>query len=306
MPSPQQVRIIDPVLSRVAQGYRNAEMVGYSLFPSVPVYASGGQIIEFGKEAFELYETQRAAAGDVQTMRFGYLGKPYALENHALSGVVPYEHLRDAAAVPGIRLGEMAVTRVMKSLSLRLEKQQADLSRTAATYPTSNKVNVSATPWTDKVNGNPTQDIETAKNAIRSQMGTMPNTVVLSAKAFAAVKSHPLIIDRFKYTGRDSVTAEMLSAIWDVATVRIGGAVYMASGVLTDVWGGDVVVAYVPTSSTGAEEPAYGYTYEMDGHPMVDEPWYDKSKKSWLYPVTHERVAVIAGITSGYLIQNAA
>lgn len=306
MPSPSQVRVIDPILSRVAQGYRNAELVGYSLFPSVPVTASGGQIIEFGKEDFVIEDTQRAPGGGVITVEYGHLGRPYALENHAASGVVPREHLRDAQAVPGIDLGSRAVRRTLKKMLLGLEKQQADLARNASNYASTNKVNVAAAPWTDKTNGNPTADIETAKNAIRGQVGVMPTTVLLSAKAFAAARAHPLLIDRFKFTGRDSITADMLAAIWDVQSVKVGGAVLSTAGTLSDIWGGDVVVAFVPMTVDGMEMPSYGYTYEMEGHPMVEEPWYMDARKSWLYPVTHERIPVLSGISSGYLIQNAA
>lgn len=306
MPNPQQIRVIDPVLSNVVQGYRNPELVGYSLFPPVPVAASGGQIIEFGKESFTLFASQRAPGGSTLSVSFGYQGKPYALENHSLEGLVPREYLRDGMVVPGIDLGERAVRLVMKSLLLGLENQQATLARAAASYPSTNKVNVASAPWTDKVNGNPSQDIETAKNAVRSQVGIEPNTVVLSAKAFAAAKVHPLIIDRFKYTGRDAIAADMLASIWDVATVKIGRAMVFAGGAMSDVWGGDVVVAYVPQSTSGQEEPSYGYTYEMIGHPMVEEARYEGNQKSWMYPVTHERAPVITGITSGYLIQNAA
>jgi len=306
MPSPSQIRVIDPILSRVAQGYRNAELVGYSLFPSVPVMASGGQIIEFGKDDFVLESTQRAPGGNVITIEYGHLGKPYALEAHSAEGLVPMEYKRDAIAVPGIDLGARAVRRTLAKMLLGLEKQQADLARTAANYPSTNKVNISATPWTDKTNGNPTADIETAKNAIRSQVGVMPTTVVLSAKAFAAARAHPLLLDRFKYTGRDSITAEMLAAIWDVQSVKVGGAVTSTAGTLSDVWGVDVVVAYVPTTVDGMEMPSYGYTYEMEGNPVVEEAYYFQPRKSWMYPVTHERVPVLSGINSGYLIQNAA
>ena len=53
-------RVIDPILSTVAQGYQNAEFIGMNLFPYVPVGQRGGKIITFGKEDFALYATGRA------------------------------------------------------------------------------------------------------------------------------------------------------------------------------------------------------------------------------------------------------
>ena len=43
--TPAQARVVDPVLSNVAQGYRNAELVGDALFPFVPVLQRGGKIV---------------------------------------------------------------------------------------------------------------------------------------------------------------------------------------------------------------------------------------------------------------------
>ena len=66
------VRVIDPILSNVVQGYSNMDLVGKNLFPNVPVFASGGQIIEFGKEAFKLYNARRAPGGKTSRIQMGY------------------------------------------------------------------------------------------------------------------------------------------------------------------------------------------------------------------------------------------
>jgi hypothetical protein len=52
--NPSQARVIDPVLTTVAQGYQNAEMIATALFPVVPVPLRGGNVITFGKESFML------------------------------------------------------------------------------------------------------------------------------------------------------------------------------------------------------------------------------------------------------------
>ena len=43
-------RVIDPILSTVAQGYKNSALIGSALFPSVPVTQRAGKIIQFGKD----------------------------------------------------------------------------------------------------------------------------------------------------------------------------------------------------------------------------------------------------------------
>ena len=71
-------RVIDPILTTVAQGYNSPDYVGAQLFPEVPVAASGGQIIEFGREAFQLYNSRRSPGGSTREIQFGYLGRPFA------------------------------------------------------------------------------------------------------------------------------------------------------------------------------------------------------------------------------------
>ncbi len=302
-------RVIDPVLSEVAQGYRNADMVGLNLFPSVPVAQRGGKIISFSKEDFALYDTIRAPGANTKRIQLGYTSGSYSLTQHALEAVAPWELLQEGNAVAKINLASMSVRKVQNIIALRLEKAQADLATTAASYAASNKVTLAGTSqWSDySGTSNPSKDIETAREAIRAQIGKRGNTVLLSAQAWSKVKQHPAIIDRIKYTGRDSVTVEMLANLWDVDKVVVGDAVYTdAAGAMVDVWGKFVVVAYTNLGSVAdLGEPTYGYTYRLDGAPYVEQGYEDRNAKSDVYPVTDEVQPVLTAAISGYLISAA-
>ena len=76
-------RVIDPILSGIAQGYLNADMVGMALFPSVPVAQRGGKIIPSGKEDFALHNLARAPALNTQTGSSSATSGAYALTQHA-------------------------------------------------------------------------------------------------------------------------------------------------------------------------------------------------------------------------------
>ena len=302
-----QARVVAPIMTTVAQGYKNGRMVADFLFPVVPVDQRGGKILEFGKEDFEMYNTARAPGSNTKRVQFGHLGLPYALEQHSLEGKVPLEHLQEANQVPGIDLGRGAVTKTQNIILLTNEYQAATIARTAANYAATNKTVLAGTSrWDDYASGvsDPAADIDTAVEAIRAQVGMRPNTVVLSPKAFKAAKRHPKIIDRVKYTGRDSVTLEMLANLFDVERVVSGDAIYNASGTMTDVWGKDVVVAYTETASADdGGLPSFGYTYRLRNYPMVESAYMDRGKNSWMYPVNDERSPVIAAAAAGYLIQ---
>lgn len=304
--TPGQARVIDPILTTAAQGYKNNEFVGSALFPIVPVDQRGGKIITFGKEDFMLYNTGRAPGANTKRVSYGYAGDPYALEQHSLEGQVPIEIMEDANQVPGIDMGRMAVMKTQNVIALSTEKQQADLATNTANYAVSNKSALSGTDMWDNAASKPAAAIGDAVSTVRSKIGKRANTVILGATVFDSLNSHPEIVERLKYTGRDSITAEMLATLWNVKRVLIGDAVYASdAGDFSDVWGKNVVVAYTEVGSLqDMGLPSYGYTYQLRNHPTVEEPYYDKSAKSWIYPVTDERKPVIAGALAGYLFSN--
>lgn len=304
-----QARVIDPILTNIAQGYQNFSMVGSALFPPVPVAQRGGKIISFNKEDFALYTTLRAPGANTRRVQFGYTSGNYALEQHSLEAVAPWELEQDANTVAKIDYASMAVKKAQNIIALRLENAQATLATTAGSYQAANKTTLSGTAqWSDySGTSNPSKDIETAKEAIRAAIGQYPDTVVVSALVMGKLRQHPSIIDRIKYTGRDIVTTELLAALWGVKRVLVGGAVYTdASGAMNDVWGKFCVVAYTALGSVAdLGEPTYGYTYRLNGAPYVEPGYQDRSAKSDIYPVTDEVLPVLTSAVAGYLISAA-
>jgi len=309
--TPSGARVVDPVLSTIAQGYSNSEMVASSLFPAVPVPMRGGKIITFGKEDFMLYGSQRAPGENTKRVQFGYAGGNYALVDYGLEGQVPIEVIQEGQAGPGIDHAAMAVRKVSNIMALRLEKQAADIARTAASYAAANKTTLAGvTQWSDFTSATslPIQNIETAKEAVRAATGKRPNTVVMGAAVMAKLRQHPNVVDRMKYTGRDVATAEILAALFGVQRVLVGDAIYSndAGTAFTDVWGKDVVVAYTELGSVAdMGAPSYGYTYQLSGYPLAEDPYYDRNSKSWVFPVTRAEAPVLASASAGYLIKDA-
>lgn len=302
-----QARVINPILTEAARGYQNGEMVGEALFPLVPVGQRGGKIIEFSREHFRLYATGRTPGANTRRVQFGHEGSDYAIEQHALEGVVPIEHQEEAEEVPGIDLGQGAVTGVQDIIALRAEKAQADLARNAASYATAHKVDLTGDADRFSTDGSdPTAVINAGISAIRKDTGKRPTVALVPAAVMEVLNQHPAIIDRIKYTGRDSITPEMLASLWGIPRVVVGDAVYEADGALEDVWGKDVVLAYSQVGTVNNRGlPSYGYTYRLRNYPIVEEPYYHRNTKSWIYPVTDEVRPVLSGADAGYLIQNA-
>lgn len=303
-----QARVIDPVLSTVAQGYKHADRVGMVLFPAVDVLARGGKTIEFSKESFRLMNSRRAPGANTYRRQFGYEGKPFVLVQDAQNSGVPRELLDDAKNVPGIDLGRRAVNGVMQGLTLNLEYEQAKLATDSGNYSAGCKVALAGTDrWSD-VTSDPLKHVMDAKEAVRSSAGLDPNRMVISKPTFNALRLNVKIQEKFKYTSSDSITAEMLAAYFDLDILAVGKTKILTgpenNPVFEDVWGNSAVLAYVPAAPEGYEEPSFGYTYTLRGHPFVEQPFWDNDTKTWVYGVTYERSPLLTGIASGFLIQN--
>lgn len=305
--TPAGARVVDPILTTVARGYQNAAFVGMSLFPYVSVGARAGKILSFGKESFQVYDTARAPGAGIKRINLGYAGENYALVDHALAAQVPVELMEEASAVPGIELASAAIRTVQEAMALRLEVEQAALATTAANFPTGNKATLSGTAQWSHADADPIAAIEAAKDAVRAKIGRRPNTLILGPAVFAALKTHPKLIDRLKYTQREVLTPELLGGLFDVPRVLVGEAVTSnAAGTFADVWGKSAVLAY--TETAGAADlgrPTFGYTYRLANYPVVGQPRYDGDTRTWLYDVADAVAPVIAGNIGGYLFSNA-
>lgn len=304
----KNVRVVDPVLSAVALGYKNPDMVGSVLFPRVTAPKRGGKVIKFSKEHFYRYNMRRAPGANTARVMYGYTSDPIALVQDALEGQVPREWLEETADMPSINHGQMAVNNVMASMSLALELDQAELALNAANYDASHKVALSGTSMWSNAASNPKQQMDAYKEAVRATTGAYPNKLVLKPSDKNALANHAAIIDKFKYTSADSLTEVMLARYFELDQVVVGKAVYVPesneTATPTDVWNASVL-AYVPNANFNMGVPSYGYTYELDGHPLVEEAYYDKATKSWIYPVTYDRRPYMTGMSAGFLIQGA-
>jgi hypothetical protein len=309
--TPSQARVVNPVLSSIAQGIQQNDLVGNYLFPAVDVPLRGGQILTFGRESFMQYTNLNRAPGtSTSRVQFGYSGSTYALVDYSIEGKVPVE-IEQEGMNSSFSLDEAAVALngASRILQLRLEIAQAVLATTLVNHAVSNRITLSGTAqWSDfGTTSNPLSDIETGKEAIRSGTGRRPNVGIMGPAVWAKLKYHPIVKDYTKYTGREVATLDILSALTEIPNWYIGDAVSSndAGTTLSDVWGKDVVLAYSEIGSVanyGA--PTFGYTYNLGGYPLAEEPYQDRNHKSQFFPVTRAEAPVIAGQLAGYLIKS--
>lgn len=304
--SPGTARQVDAVTTAVVRGFEHPEHVGHYLFPTVNVAARGGRIIQFNRDSFRLYNTARAPGGATKRVTFGYGGAPYALVDHSLEAVVPRETAEEAQQV-GVDMSQGPLYETSAAMDLGLEKERADIARTAASYGASNKIALTGVDRFDTTTGKPAVQFRIGREAVRAKIGRYPNLAVIPAPAFEAMCDNGDVRDYFKYTSADSISADMMARYLRVPKVVVAEPVYVDdSDVQQDVWGKDIILAYVnvtPLARRWFGTPSAFYTYQLNGYPYVETPYEDRNSKSAIYPITNARQPVGAGFDAAYLMQ---
>jgi hypothetical protein len=300
------VRVQDPVLTSVVQGYSQAELVGPFLFPEVPVTQRSGYVITFGKSDFALFDTRRAPGAATKRRTTNYSNRKFTLFQDSIEGELPIEHLEESqnAQVP-IDLQEATAEGAMASIQLRLEYDIATLATDTNNYDTNNKQALSGTDRWDNSGSDPRSLMDSWKEAVRAKIGRYPNSALFGPNVFNAAKNHADLRDQIKYTSEKSITPEMLAQLFDLSRgIKIGSSLVLdeTTGELMDIWGDAIILAYVPEQITTRREPSYGYTYTLKNYPVAEEPYYDRNHKTWYFPVTSERSPELTGQDAGFLV----
>ncbi|KVS72851.1 hypothetical protein [Burkholderia cepacia] len=297
-----KLRIVDPVLTNLAIGYTNAEFIGQTLMPIVEVEKEGGKIPKFGKESFRLYQTERALRAKSNRMNPEDIGSvDVNLDEHDLEYPIDYREDQESA----FPLEQAAVQTATDAIQLRREKMVADLAQNPSSYAAGNKKQLSATEKFTAANSDPVGVIEDGKEAIRTKIGRRPNTMVIGASAYKTLKAHPQLIEKIKYSMKGIVTVDLLKEIFEVENIAVGEAIYADNrDRFTDIWGANIVLAYVPLQRGGQQrtpyEPSYGYTLRKKGNPVVDTRIEDG--KLELVRATDIFRPYLLGADAGYLI----
>lgn len=304
-----QVRVQDPVMTAVVQGYNRPELIGSFALPIVPVSARAGYVIEFGKTDFARYDTRRAPGGPTRRRPLAeYARKRYELAQDSIEGELPYEFIEEAQAnnVP-FDLQTEAAEGAKYSIDLNLEYEQARLVTDSTQYG-NNTIALSGAEQFLDPSSDPVAMVFEGKEMVRRRCGIYPNSAIIGPSVLAALANHPAIRDQLKYTSGDPINVEVLaSKIFGFSRgMRVGGSLALDedSDDLVDIWGDIFWMGYVPPTITNRRQPSFGYTYQLKGYPIAEEPYYDRNHKTWFFPITNESQPLLTGLAAGFLFRN--
>jgi hypothetical protein len=268
MPQPTASDVhVDAILTSISVAYMQAatDFIASQVFPVIPVDKQSDKYFTFTKgDWFRDEAAVRAPNSESVGSGFNISTDNYSALTYAIHKDIDDQTLANADIPLNPR--REAAQFVTQRMLLRREIQFATDFFTTSVWGTD------VTPsnlWSDYAASDPIDNIETGKQTILTNTGFMPNTLVLGYQVFRQLKHHPDIIDRFKYTSSNNVTADILARLFEVDRVLVtraikNTAVEGASNSFSFVHGKHALLCYVPASPS-LMTPAAGYTFAWRG-----------------------------------------
>jgi hypothetical protein len=294
---------INAYLSEVARGYSNNSFIAESLFPVINSDLEKVDIFEFNKEAFQVYDTERAIRANSNVISpKGFKKHTTTLTEHDLAYPIDYREEEEARK---IKLQVHATNVVTQGLLLKLETQCAALAQDPTKYPATNKIALSGTSQFTHKDSDPVGVIDDAKDAISRQIGQDPNTLVMGQEVWESLKRNESLKGLIANSTNKIVTLDLLKEFFEVENIVIGKAIYSnANDQFERVWGNNIILAYVPKLNARTEyDPAFAYTIRKKDALQIDE--YEKEGNKVRYiRATDIYTPFLVGAEAGYLISN--
>lgn len=277
MPQPNLSDVhVDAILTNISVAYlqKQENFIADKVFPVIPVDKKSDKYFVYTKNDWFRDEAQRRAdstesAGSGYNLTTG----TYSADVFAFHKDVGDQTVANADA-PLNPLRE-ATEFVTHRLLLRKELQFVSDFFTTGVWGT-DVAGVAGTPttgqtkqWSDYASSDPINDIEEAKSDILSNTGMEPNTLVLGYEVFRQLKNHPDLVDRIKYTSSQTITTDMLAAMFDIPRVMVAKAVKATNteggtDAYGFAYGKGALLTHVATNP-GVMTPSAGYSFNWTG-----------------------------------------
>lgn len=309
---------INAYLSEVARGYSNNAFVAQNLFPTIESEKEKIDIFQFNREAFQIYDTERAIRANSNIISpKGFSKHTATLTEHDLAYPIDYREEEESKKV---KLQLHATNVVTQGLQLKHEKQCADLVQNPDNYPTGNKIVLSGddvfsnydvlvdeeTQLVRKTKSDPIGVIDDAKDAINKKIAQDPNTMVIGQDTFKSLKRHPQLQGLISNNLNKLVTLNLLKEIFEIENIFIGKSIFVdEKGNFVRIWQDNIVLAYVPNlgGSRTEYDPSFAYTVRKKDALQIDEYTKEGNKVKYIR-ATDIYTPFLVGAEAGYLISN--
>lgn len=259
-----------------------ADFVATSIFPICPVPLSASYFYTFSKADLARDNVQRKPAfGHVNPAIMGQEDNSYKCQvDQVLVGIDQIAQLNyQRSNAPGVADPRRAKVRfATEQMLLHQDILFASKFFKAAAWGNV-KTGKSTTPGTnefwkwDNSSSDPIGQIDDLKAEIKRNGRRTPNRLALGVDAYIALKNHPDIIDRIKYTGTTAnparVTPQVLAELFGVEQVKVLESTYNTAGIgqaaaMDFICDSKAALLCYATPTPQIDEPSAGYIFTWD------------------------------------------
>ncbi|MFU2058627.1 inorganic pyrophosphatase [Avibacterium volantium] len=298
------LRVTDPVLTKLAQGYFNANFVSEVLFPIAEIPNEGGAVPVFGRQAFRLTSTIREIHGVSNRLTPEYAKSIIVtLDEHDIEYPMDYREEYEAS----YNLKQYALNVTQDVIGLGREIEVATLAQNADNYDSDHVLSLkTAKKQLNDTSTDILKIIDDAKAKIAGDIGKLPNVCVIAGDVWAHLKENAGLLDRIKYTRTGLLTPQVFAELIEVDQVVIGEATQEVSEQLQKIWTDCIILAYVPRAEEENRHiyaPSFAYTLRRKDGLFVDT-YQENGGKVQVIRCTDIYKPYILGKSAGYLIKD--
>jgi hypothetical protein len=242
---------IDQALTEVSIAYRNLQYVADAVFPTVPVSKQSNKYFIYSKDNFRTLDDARRPGARANEIEWTLSTDTYYCEGHALAQAIPDELRANADQAIDV---DVDTTETLTDLVYLQREIAAAATATNPAIVTQNTTLSGTSQWSDFANSDPIQAVENQKGPILKQIGQPPNSMLVSYPVFLALREHPAIVDRFKYTQVPVLQPDHLKSVFNVDNFFVAAAIKNtanegAADSLDYIWGKNALLFYRPATA---------------------------------------------------------
>lgn len=268
---------VDKMLTNISVKYLQdtANFVADKVFPSVPVVKQSDRYFKYLKEDWFRDDAEKRAIGTESAGGdYGIDNTPtYFCEKYAFHKDV-YEEDRTNSDAP-LAPDEDAVEFVSGKILLNKENKWAktyfktgvwaqEITGVASTPTSTNRIK-----WSDYTSSDPIKDISDTATNMAELTGSRPNTLTLGRRVYDALRQHPDILDRIKFTQKGVITLDLLAELFDVQRILVCNSIQNTAKkgqtAVMDFIMGDHALLTFSTPTPKLKTATAGYTFVWTG-----------------------------------------
>lgn len=314
MPQPTKSTFhIDGPLSDIAIAYKQDEFIADRIAPLVTVEKQSDKYFIWTKGFWMRNAVERRAPGDEYPEgRMQLSSDEYYCDLYHLGYGIPDEDVQnqDAAVELEITGSEWLAQQFMMNREIKLA---ADIFAISI-WETDVTGDTDFTYWDNYDDSDPIKDINTGKQTIQKSTGKRANTLVIGQEVFDILCEHPLLEEKFKYTGGGILDAEEVRKALKVDNLIVGGSVYessqegASSATRGYIWGKNALLMHVPAApGLRVAAACYTFVWNLDGSgytvaiSSTRQDWRDRDLLKGKHAFDHK----VTGSDLGYFLSGA-